>query len=218
MPTKTLIHADKLSLIRGQRLLFKCLSFTLSRGEAIHLKGHNGSGKTSLFKVLNGTLPPDAGTLSILGKAVNDLANEDYKKLLYLGHKTAIKHELTVTENLRLNSRLFDALSLNDEQLSAALAAVGLARFKEQPTGKLSAGQKRRVMLARLWGSVGERHTDKPLWLLDEPLTALDIDAVEALQTLTDKHLSLGGGVVFTSHQTLHLHHSVKTVVLGGGA
>lgn len=214
----TLIHADELSLIRGQRLLFKRLSFTLHRGKAIHLKGHNGSGKTSLFKLLNGTLSPDAGTLSVLGKVVNELAHEDYRKLLYLGHKTAIKHELTVMENLQLNSCLFDGLKMDEKQLSAALSAVGLSRFGEQPAGKLSAGQKRRVMLARLWGSVGEQHTEKPLWLLDEPLTALDIDAIDALQILMDKHLSLGGGVVFTSHQTLNLQHPVETVMLGATA
>lgn len=211
----TLIHADALSLVRGQRLLFKRLSFTLNRGEAIHLKGHNGSGKTSLFKILNGTLSPDDGELRLLDKVADKLTDEDYKKMLYLGHKTAIKHELTVMENLQLNSCLFDNLQMSEAQLSAALSAVGLARFGDQPAGKLSAGQKRRVMLARLWGSVDEQQTDKVLWLLDEPLTALDIDAIDALQALMDRHLSLGGGVVFTSHQALNLQHPVKTVRLG---
>ncbi len=212
-----LINADNLSLIRGQRLLFKQLSFTLKKGQAIHLSGHNGSGKTSLFKVLTGILKPNSGSLQVFAKSFADFENKDYEKLLYLGHQTAIKHELSVLENLRLNSQLFDKINASDEQLYAALSAVGLERFDKQLAGKLSAGQKRRVMLARLWLSVGERHTDnKPLWLLDEPLTALDVGAIDDLQALIDKHLSFGGGVVFTSHQAFKLSHPIQSVKLGG--
>ncbi len=210
-----LINADDLSLIRGQRLLFKQLSFTLQQGQAIHLSGHNGSGKTSLFKVLTGMLSPSTGELALFGKAFADFEREDYEKLLYLGHQTAIKHELSVLENLRLNSQLFDKINATNEQLYSALSAVGLERFDEQLAGKLSAGQKRRVMLARLWLSVGDNATDKPLWLLDEPLTALDVGAIDDLQALIDKHLSFGGGVVFTSHQTFELSHPIQSVVLG---
>ncbi len=218
--TDNLITADDLSLIRGQRLLFKQLSFTLKSGQAIHLSGHNGSGKTSLFKVLTGMLSPNTGRLELFGKTFADFEHQDYEKLLYLGHQTAIKHELSVLENLRLNSQLFDKINATDEQLYSALSAVGLARFDEQLAGKLSAGQKRRVMLARLWLSVDISAdggcTDKPLWLLDEPLTALDVGAIDDLQALIDKHLSFGGGVVFTSHQPFELSHPIKSVVLGG--
>ncbi len=210
-----LINADDLSLIRGQRLLFKHLSFTLKSGQAIHLSGHNGSGKTSLFKVLTGMLSPNTGKLEVFGKTFADFERENYEKLLYLGHQTAIKHELSVLENLRLNSQLFDKINASDEQLYSALSAVGLARFDEQLAGKLSAGQKRRVMLARLWLSVDDNNTDKPLWLLDEPLTALDVGAIDDLQALIDKHLSFGGGVVFTSHQPFELSHPIQSVVLG---
>lgn len=213
--SETLIHADNLSLIRGQRLLFKQLSFELTAGQAIHLSGHNGSGKTSLFKVLMGSLPSDSGVLSVLGKKFADFEGADYQNLLYLGHQTAIKHELTVLENLRLNSELFDKIQATDEQLHTALSAVGLSRFHEQLAGKLSAGQKRRVMLARLWLTVNDDKTDKALWLLDEPLTALDVRAIDDLQALFDKHLSFGGGVVFTSHQAFELNHPIQSVVLG---
>ncbi len=216
---KLLINADNLSLIRGQRLLFKELSFTLQQGQAIHLIGHNGSGKTSLFKVLTGMLSPNTGSIELFGKTFAEFEHKDYEKLLYLGHQTAIKHELTVLENLRLNSQLFDKINASDEQLYSALSAVGLERFDEQLAGKLSAGQKRRVMLARLWLSVelsvDDNDTDKPLWLLDEPLTALDVGVIDDLQALIDKHLSFGGGVVFTSHQTFELSHPIQSVVLG---
>ncbi len=210
-----LIDADNLSLIRGQRLLFKNLAFQLKAGQAIHLGGPNGSGKTSLLKVLTGVLTPDSGTVHIWGKTVADFVGEDYQKILYLGHQTAIKHELTVLENLRFNSALFDKTKATNRQLKAALSAVGLSRFAEQLAGKLSAGQKRRLMLARLWLTVGDSHTDKSLWLLDEPLTALDVRAIEDLQELIDKHLSYGGGVLFTSHQAFALTHPVASLILG---
>lgn len=210
-----LINAEGLSLIRGQRLLFKQLSFRLQVGEAIYLSGHNGSGKTSLFKLLTGALSPDAGQLTILGKPSHELAAEDYQQLLYLGHQTAIKHELSVVENLRLNATVFDRVQPNDTEIAAALSAVGLSKFSAQFAGKLSAGQKRRVMLARLWLVMNEAATQKKLWLLDEPLTALDVDAIDVLQAQIDQHLSLGGGVIFTSHQAFQLSHPIRDVRLG---
>lgn len=210
-----LIDAKNLSLIRGQRLLFKNLSFKLHSGQAIHLSGHNGSGKTSLFKVLNGLLPASKGSLYCLGKKISRLDNADYQKIIYLGHQTAIKHELTVIENLRLNSQLFDGLHSSEEALQKALSMVGLQRFANQLAGKLSAGQKRRVMLARLSLVSDNQQLIKPLWLLDEPLTALDVGAIDNLQALIEQHLSLGGGVIFTSHQAFSLSASVQTLTLG---
>lgn len=210
-----LIEADKLSLIRGQRLLFKNLSLTLERGEAIHLVGDNGSGKTSLFKVLTGLLAPDSGRLKLMGKPVADCLAADYQQLIYLGHQTAIKQELTVSENLRLNAALFDCFQATNQQLSIALESVGLARFSQQMAGCLSAGQKRRVMLARLWLLLDSNQTLKSIWLLDEPLTALDVKVIEDLQVLIARHLALGGGVIFTSHQRLDLTVTVKKQPLG---
>lgn len=210
-----LVEARNLSLIRGQRLLFKDLSFVLDRGQAIHLSGHNGSGKTSLFKVLNGLLPASSGSLYCFGKNVSALDGKDYQKNLYLGHQTAIKHELTVAENLCLNSRQFDGLITNRDALQKALAAVGLQRFANQLAGKLSAGQKRRVMLARLYLTAAENPYHKSLWLLDEPLTALDIEAIDNLQALIEQHLSIGGGVIFTSHQVFSLSCPVHSLTLG---
>lgn len=213
--SKTLIVANELGLIRGQRLLFKNLSFSLNVGEAIHLSGQNGSGKTSLFKILTGALTANQGVLTLLGKSPADFDSEDYRQLMYLGHQTAIKHELTVMENLRLNSQVFDNIKAATTQLKQALSTVGLERFAEQLAGKLSAGQKRRIMLARLGLCLNDKRTTKKLWLLDEPLTALDVAAIDASQAQIDRHLSLGGGVVFTSHQALHLSHPVQSLCLG---
>lgn len=212
---KHLVYAHNLALTRGQRVLFKQLTFELQAGQAIHLSGPNGSGKTSLFKVLTGSLSPDSGILQILGKNIVDFETEDYQNLFYLGHQTAIKNELTVLENLRLNSELFDQVNTNDEQLHATLSALRMSNFHKQLTGKLSVGQKRRVMLARLWLTIDENKTSKSLWLLDEPLTALDTEVIHDLQILIDKHLSFGGAVIFTSHQDLELSHPIQSVVLG---
>lgn len=214
-PLKTLITAEQLAFIRGERLLFKKLSFTLYAGQAMHVIGQNGSGKTSLFKVLMGVLPVDTGNLCVLGKKSTDWEQADYANIIYLGHKTAIKHELSVLENLSLNSELFDHVKASHEQLLMALSAVGLSAFPQQLAGKLSAGQKRRLMLARLWLTVHETQTEKALWLLDEPLTALDSGAIKALQTLIEQHLSLGGGVVFASHQALKLDYPIHSIMLG---
>ncbi len=211
----TLIAADNLALIRGQRLLFKHLSFTLRKGQAIHLKGDNGSGKTTLFKVLTGILSPDAGEVKVFAKSFSEFDDKDYRNLLYLGHQTAIKHDLTVLENLRLNSRLFDSYQASEKQLQTALSALGLSHCDEQLAGQLSAGQKRRLMLARLWLTVDDNHTDKSLWLLDEPLTTLDTGAIDSLQALIDQHLSFGGGVVFTSHQAFTLSQPIDSLTLG---
>lgn len=214
-PLKTLIVAEQLALVRGERQLFKNLSFTLHAGQAIHITGQNGSGKTSLFKVLMGVLPVDKGNLYLLSKKTSNWEQTDYINILYLGHETAIKHELTVLENLCLNSELFDQVKATHAQLLTALSAVGLSAFHEQLAGKLSAGQKRRLMLARLWLTVHEAHTEKVLWLLDEPLTALDNVAIKALQTLIEQHLSLGGGLVFASHQAFRLDYPIHSIILG---
>ena len=207
-----LIHAETVTLVRGQRLLFKQLSFDLSKGQALHLSGANGSGKTGLFKMLTGSLTPSNGQLLVLGKNPKKFAACDLQKIIYLGHKTTVKPQLTVIENLRLSSAIFDNIKANQKQLNYALAAVGLQDYIKQQLAHLSAGQKRKVMLARLWVSLTKHKTQKSLWLLDEPLTALDTGTVLDLQHLIDKHLKLGGGALFASHQKMKLSQSVKSI------
>lgn len=206
------IHADKLSLIRGQRLLFKRLSFSLSAGHVIHLSGHNGSGKTSLFTLLTGILTPDSGQLRVFNKNPRQFEADDHRHYYYLGHHSAVKPELSAIENLTLSTRLFDGIHSNQQQLMAALAAVGLAEYAQQSAAKLSAGQQRRIMLARLWCGIDSQHTQKKLWLLDEPFTALDPTFSRDLAQLIDQHLALGGGAVITAHQPLTLQHPVQSL------
>ncbi len=213
-----LIEVNDLALIRGNRRLFKGLSFSLHPGQAVHLRGKNGSGKTSLFKVLTGTLAPTAGELKLFDNYLKEFEFSDYHKLLYLGHQSAIKHNLTVAENLVFNAKLFDGLAVDKAQLQYALSAVGLWAFRSQPARQLSAGQQRRIMLARLWVALAQGKSKKALWLLDEPLTALDADFIKVLQVHIAEHLTLGGGVMFTSHQALTLGREIQTLDLGNFA
>lgn len=211
----SLITADKLSLIRANRLLFKQLSFVLHAGEAIHVVGQNGSGKTSLFKLLIGMLSPSEGQVRVFDKSPAAFDLEDRQQLLYLGHLPAVKKTLTVVENLAFNATIFDKVAVTPKHIEAALSALSLERFAEQYVGKLSRGQQRRVMLARLWLCMDEHITHKPLWLLDEPFTALDVDAIAVVQAKIDQHLASGGGVVLTSHQPIQLQHTIHKVQLG---
>lgn len=205
MTQHPLIHADNLALVRNHRLLFTALSVSLAPGQAIHLCGKNGSGKTSLLKVLMGLLAPSAGHIARTTSA----ADQGGKITCYLGHQTPIKEALTVTENLYLNAQLFECLPQAAIDAETLLTAVGLWDFRQQLAGDLSAGQKRRLLLARLWTISHRSPFFKPLWLLDEPLVALDSDFIDVLQSHIDDHLAHGGGVIFTSHQPLVLAHRI---------
>ncbi len=193
-----LIDCDNIALFRGHRLLFKQLSFSLESGQAIHLVGSNGAGKTSLFKVITGQLQVQQGSVTLFGKPHASLVANDYFRLIYLGHKAAVKEELTVKENILFNAEIFDGEKVTQAQLEETLDIIGLAQFINQPVGKLSAGQKRRVLLARLW-----LNDNKTLWLLDEPLTALDTATISKVEARIDSLLTKGAGVIYTSHQPL---------------
>lgn len=209
MASMTLVDCDNISLLRGHRLLFKQLSFTLNRGQAIHLSGRNGAGKTSLLKVITGQLQAQQGNVLLFSKPHTALTADDYHNLLYLGHKAAVKDELTVAENIIFNAAIFDGEKISQSQLDEVLNIIGLHKFINQPVGKLSAGQKRRVLLARLW-----LNDMKKLWLLDEPLTALDADTVAKVENRIDTLLSRGVGVIYTSHQPLTLQQPSMTLAI----
>ncbi len=211
-----LVSVENVALVRGNRLLFKDVNFSLQSGQVIHLQGCNGSGKTSLFKLLTGALAVTTGQIHIFGTLIRDFETSDYHNIMYIGHQNHIKPTLTVEENIVFNSQLFDCVQADDEHIKQALQAVGLWDYRSQLAGALSAGQKRRITLARLWLVVGNAVTHKKLWLLDEPLTALDSDFVTILQEQIDKHVCLGGGVIFTSHQSLQLSCDVQSVRLEG--
>ena len=164
-----MLEAHDLECVRGERRLFAGVGFRLEDGELLYLQGKNGTGKTSLLRMLIGLLPPETGEIRWRGHAPQ---SQDFRAdLCYLGHQNAIKEELTPLENLLASARLADE-NLSAEEALDALEQVGLGGREDLVCKYLSQGQKRRVALARL---VKER---RPLWILDEPFVALDSGAV----------------------------------------
>ncbi|HYN78020.1 MAG TPA: cytochrome c biogenesis heme-transporting ATPase CcmA [Lamprocystis sp. (in: g-proteobacteria)] len=193
-----MLQVTRLECRRGDRLLFSGLDFEVAPGVLLHVRGRNGSGKTTLLRTLCGLYTQDHGVVNWRGESIRVLADDYRRDLLYFGHLNGIKGDLTAIENLRLAAALDgDAVGLAD--VWAALARIGLAGFEDLPTRMLSQGQKKRVALARLMVSRA------PLWILDEPFTALDLDAVDLLQGLVADHVADGGLVVLTTHQAVPL-------------
>ena len=160
------------------------------------VRGENGAGKTSLLRLLVGLMAPAEGEIRWNGEDVRTLAEEYHRDILFLGHHGAVKEELTALENLQLASQL-DGEVLTDREALAALHRFGLKGREELPVRFLSAGQKRRVLLARLVTKKAK------FWILDEPFTALDVKAVDMLSALIGEHLAAGGMAVLTSHQAM---------------
>jgi heme exporter protein A len=182
-----------LECVRGDHRLFTDLSFSLQGGELLRLRGSNGSGKTSLLRILCGLLEQAEGEVLWKGENIHSQRDEFNADLLYLGHLNGIKSELTGFENLRISNTLRGQTPTDD------LGQIGLAGREDLPTQVLSQGQKRRVALARLLLS------DVALWVLDEPFTALDVDAVAQLGKLIEAHLQKGRMVVYTTHQEVEM-------------
>jgi heme exporter protein A len=188
------LEAQKLECQRGARTLFRDLSFTVESGQALRVAGANGSGKTSLLRMLCGLLPPAAGQVLWKGTPVRHLREEYSRELVYLGHAPAVKDDLTAAENLAIACRLAGRAQA-DSAIAEALAQFGLAGV-DQPVRKMSQGQRRRAALARL--ALSE---SVPLWLLDEPFAALDVQGIDILRNLISSQLARGGAVAFTTHQ-----------------
>ena len=191
-----MLEASNLECIRGERSLFAGVGFRLAAGEMLYLQGANGSGKTSLMRILCGLAHPAAGEVRWRGEPIGKLGEDYRRELCYLGHHNAIKEELTPLENLLAAAHLADE-ELDEGAALDALELVGLAGREELACRYLSQGQKRRVALARL---VNERRV---LWILDEPYVALDAAAVELVAGLIGAHLQRGGLVVLTTHQAV---------------
>jgi heme exporter protein A len=188
-----MLEAISLQCERGRRTLFRSLSFALKPGELLRVTGANGSGKTSLLRVLCGLLPPSAGSVRWKGAPVASLREEYAKELVYLGHAPAVKGDLTAKENLSIACTLA-GISASKEALKSALARFALPG--DVPVRTLSQGQRRRAALARLALSAAV-----PLWLLDEPFAALDAEGIGSLTALLSDHAQTGGAIVFTTHQ-----------------
>jgi len=193
-----MLEADNLECVRGERRLFAGLNFKLDAGELLYLQGRNGSGKTSLLRMLIGLLPPEAGEIRWQGESIKAQGEDFRAALCYLGHLNAIKEELTPLENLLAAARLADE-ELSEDDAIDALEQVGLAGREDLACKYLSQGQKRRVALARL---VNEK---RPLWILDEPFVALDAAAVDWLAGIISVHLQRGGLAVMTTHQLVNI-------------
>ena len=198
-----------LEIQRGERRLFSGLGFALGTGELLHVRGPNGSGKTRLLRALCGLLLPQAGEVLWNGTWIRRLGEEFTREVIYLGHLSGIKHELTAVENLRVAATL-DGDAVDEEAIWDALSHIGLAGFEDLPTTVLSQGQKKRVALARLLLSSAR------LWILDEPFVALDTRAVARLEALIVGQVERGGMVIMTTHQEVALTSgTIRTLDLG---
>lgn len=190
-----LLAVRHLTIERGYRRLLQGVSFTVAPGQLWQLAGANGIGKTSLLRALAGLV-----SIGIEGEIHCDVP------VLYQGHALALKPLLTAEENLQFHPS--GGVSCRADAIKRALDAVGLAGYQTQYLSHMSAGQQRRVGLARLWLD------DAPLWLLDEPFTAIDVAGAALLEAKITEHVRQGGSVVFTSHQASRFKDTLHTLDL----
>jgi heme exporter protein A len=194
-----MLEVHDLQCSRGGHRLFSGKSFKLEPGTLAWIRGRNGSGKSTLLRTISGLSPSDEGEILWRNKDIRKQSEEYRRELVFMGHSIALKDDLSPLENLRILMQISGRFVTAPEALSA-LATVGLKRREHLPVKYLSQGQKRRVHMARLHLS-----RNCPLWLLDEPLTALDAEGVSALQNLLSYHVHQSGIVVMTSHQEISI-------------
>jgi len=193
-----LLECTDIAFERDDIPLFSGVSLRLLPGQAIQIKGANGVGKTTLLRILSTSLQSTSGVVMWKGKPLSGRLSEFRADSLYIGHASGVKLALSPVENLRWFFRVFPG---NGVAISDALRRVGLAGFEDVPCNTLSAGQLRRVALARLYASAAT------LWILDEPLTSIDVDGVDMMAQLMGDHLAAGNGILMTSHQPLPLEN-----------
>lgn len=194
-----------ITCFRGERFVFEALDFAVGAGEALVLKGSNGTGKSSLIRIMAGLLDLFDGALDWDGEPVAQAREEHYAKLHYIGFHDAIKPVLTVRENLAFWAGLRGPV----DGVETALDTVGLGRLADTPAQFLSSGQRRRLSLSRLLASPAE------LWLLDEPTVGLDVDGVGMLEGLVAAHRDSGGMAVLATHQPMKTGARTETLDLG---
>jgi heme exporter protein A len=193
-----MLSATNLECVRGDRRLFSNVNFSVPEGTFLQLTGPNGSGKTSLLRIICGLMPPERGEVLWNGANIRSLAEEYFSNLTYLGHRSAVKEELSSAENLRISSGLAGKQLTRDEAY-VALERMGLKGREELAARLLSEGQRRRSALARLL-TCGTK-----LWVLDEVLTALDKAATGLITRVIEEHLTEGGIAVVATHQEINI-------------
>ena len=199
------LSAEELTLFRGERCLFKQLSFALNPGELLLLEGRNGSGKTSLMRALAGLIELEAGTVLWDGVPLRDARQAFYNSLVWMAHRVGFKGDLTLVENLRFESSLRRRAAV---EMDDALTRLGIDRLRRLPLRSLSAGQQRRVALARMLLA------DATLWMMDEPVTNLDREGRALVMDLVRDHLGQGGMAIMAAHQDINVDVPVTTVRL----
>ena len=192
---RSVLNANGLQCVRGDRLVFDGVGFDLTNGGLLQVSGPNGSGKTSLLRIVCGLLQPAAGKTEWNGIGIRSLGEEYSQHIAYVGHLNAVKDELKVGENLRIGAQLA-GVPATEDTLRATLREFGFGGLEHLPCKFLSQGQKRRLALARL-GLSGTR----AVWVLDEPFAALDCAGIEVVRLVIESHLERGGLVLLTTHQ-----------------
>jgi len=190
------LEACSVTCSKRDRVLFENLSLGVKAGDLLYLRGPNGAGKTSLLRILTGLSVPDTGSVKFAGQDIKAYPSEYYQQLLYLGHKSGTNRSLSALDNLQFWLAQHGVQN-NQDRLYDVLAKVGLVGLEDVPVRFLSAGQQRRVALARLWLKRAQ------VWILDEPFTALDVKGVAMLENAMKVHVESGGVVITTSHQML---------------
>jgi heme exporter protein A len=206
-----MLEVTNLGCIRGHRTLFSDINFTIKPGSVLQLRGPNGSGKTSLLRIVCGLMAPENGDVHWEGAKIRSLGEEYSRSLAYLGHRNGIKEELSSLENLRISAGL-SGFDLSRKKAREALQQVGLSGRENLPARFLSEGQRRRSALARLIAC------NAKLWVLDEVLASLDTAAVKLVESLLDRHLSNEGLAIVATHHDLNLSSvSFQTLELASG-
>lgn len=191
-----LIECKNIAFERDDVPLFSRVDFCLLTGQVMQVKGANGVGKTTLLRIIATSLKASEGEMFWMGKHLSPQLQDYRANLLYIGHSSGVKASLSPSENLRWFYHLYPC---NDVSIANALDRVGLSGYRDVPCHTLSAGQLRRVALARLHLSCAR------LWVLDEPFTSIDVDGIRQLEAVMNRHLEAGGAIVLTSHQQLCL-------------
>jgi heme exporter protein A len=201
------LGVEQVHVWRGERHVLRGVSLRVSPRELLHISGPNGTGKTTLLRVITGLLRPEQGSITWCGQSISTSRNEYQAALAYASHEPALKSDLTALENLRFSVGL--KRRVGSAELRAALERAGVAACADLPARVLSAGQRRRVTMARILA------LNASLWLLDEPFANLDAEGIELISGLLQAHVTSGGLALVVAHHELRLECSVRRLELG---